>query len=191
MERPGSTSGQNVTGVPALDAAVKGNQPGRPVGHVADGVLGINLAVMNRLNLQLQHIWHLIRGDQLRAKGEKCGEILHNAQIPGIAADIVVALEDRLLGHVQNSGVAYNGVLPVLFRHIPAVLAHNDAQLRLGGGLLGLLQGGQFNLVIRPDEGIRHLEKAAGKTSGGGGSDVAGVVHIIQADPKDTLGVAV
>ena len=37
--------------------------------------------------------------------------------------------------------------MPVFLGHIPAVLPHNNAQLRLGGGFLGLLPE-----LVTPDE---------------------------------------
>ena len=43
--------GKHVAGVPALDARVQGNEAGRNVRHVIDGVLRVDLAVMDALDL--------------------------------------------------------------------------------------------------------------------------------------------
>ena len=161
------------------------------MGHIADGVLGIDLPVQDGLNLQLEHIGHLVGRDQLGAKGKEGGEVFDDAQVAGVALDVVVALEDGFLGHVQNGGVAHNGVLPVFLGNVPAILAQNHSQLRLGGGLLGLFQGRSLDLISRADQRVGHLEKAAGETLGRGGADVSGMVHIVQADAEDSLGVAV
>ena len=83
------------------------------MGHMVHGVFGVNLTVMNRLNLKLQHIGHLVGGNQLGSKGEEGGEIFNNGEVAGVSDDIVIAFQNGLLGHVQHGGVAYNSTLPV------------------------------------------------------------------------------
>ena len=191
MEGARGTGGQNISGKPALNAAVQRNQLGRLMHHVADHVLGIDLAVMDRLDLQLQHVGHLIRGDQLRSEGEEGGKILHDGQVAGIAAYIIVALEDRFLGHVENRGVSDDDLLPVLLGNVTAVLAQNDAQLRFGGGLLRLFEGWGPDLIAGSDQGISLLKKAARESGRGGGADISRMIQIVQADAKDAAGGAV
>ena len=65
------------------------------------------------------------------------------------------------------------------------------AQLRLGGGLLGLLQGGQLDLVPRADEGVRHFKEAAREALGRGVADVPRVLGVVQADAEDPPGIPV
>ena len=161
------------------------------MGHVAHQIFGVYLAVAHGLDLQLQHIRHLIGCDQLGTEGEKGGEVFHDTQVAGVAADIVVALQDGLLGHVQDGGIAHDGVLPVLLGHIAAVLAHDDPQLRLGGSLLGFLQSRKLDFIGGANQSVSHLKEAAGEPGGGGRADVAGMVHIVQPDAEDPLRVAV
>ena len=46
-----STGGQNITCIPALDAAMQGYQSGRAVGHIVNDVLGVHFAVEHRLKI--------------------------------------------------------------------------------------------------------------------------------------------
>ena len=92
VESPGRSGGQHVARVPALDGRVKGYEAGRNVGHMIHGVLGVHLSVQDGLDVQFQHIRHLIRRYQLRTEREECGEILHDGKITGVAGNIIVAL---------------------------------------------------------------------------------------------------
>lgn len=47
VEGPGGAGGQDVAGVPALNAAVEGYQPGGAVGHIGHHVFGINFPVVD------------------------------------------------------------------------------------------------------------------------------------------------
>lgn len=54
VERARGAGGEHVAGVPALDARVQGNEAGRNVRHVIDGVLRVDLAVVDALDLELE-----------------------------------------------------------------------------------------------------------------------------------------
>ena len=191
VERARGAGGEHVAGVPALDARVQGNEAGRNVRHVIDRVLRVDLVVVDALDLELEHVGHLVGRDELGAEGEERREVLDDGQIAGIAGHEVVALEDGFLGHVEDRGVADDGALPLLLGNVTAVAAHDDAEFRLRGGLLCLLELGQQDVVIRANERIRHLEEAAGEARGRGVADVLGVVGVIEADAEDALGIAV
>ena len=70
--------GENVTCIPALDAAVQGNEARRAMCHICDHVFRMNFAVMNALYIQFQDIWNLIRCYELRSKGEEGREVLYD-----------------------------------------------------------------------------------------------------------------
>ena len=143
VERARGAGGEHVAGVPALDARVQGNQAGGQMCHMIDRVLRVDLAVVDALDLELEDVGHLVGRDELGTEGEERREVLDDGQIAGIAGHEVVALEDGFLGHVEDRGVADDGALPLLLGNVAAVAAHDDAELRLRGGLLRFLELGQ------------------------------------------------
>ena len=85
VESPGRSGGQHVARIPALDRGMQGDQAGRAVGHVGDHVLRVNFAVVHALDFQFQHVRDLIGGHELRAEGEEGREVLHDAEVTGVA----------------------------------------------------------------------------------------------------------
>ena len=92
VERARGAGGEHVAGVPALDARVQGNEAGRNVRHVIDGVLRVDLAVVDALDLELEDIGHLIRCYELRSKGEERREVLDDAEVSRISCHIIISL---------------------------------------------------------------------------------------------------
>ena len=170
---------------------MQGDQAGRAVGHVGDHVLRIDLAVVHALHFQLQNVRHLVRGHQLGPEGEERGEILDDRQVAGVALHEFVALQDGFLRHVEDGRVAGDYVQPVFFGNVSAVFSENDAQFRFRRRAAGFLQFRQTDVVSGADEGVCHLEEAAGEPLWRRHTDVAGVIHVVQADAEDAAGVAV
>ena len=170
---------------------MQGDQAGRAVGHVGDHVFRIDLAVVHALHFQLQNVRHLVRGHQLGPEGEERGEVLDDRQVAGVALHEFVALQDGFLRHVEDGRVAGDRVQPVLFGNVSAVFPEDDAQLPLCRRAAGFLQFRQTDVVSRAYEGVRHLKETAGKALGRRHADVAGVIHVVQADAEDAAGVAV
>ena len=73
------SGGKDVSGVPALDAAVQGYQTRRSVGHVCYCVVCMNFTVVNTLDQKFIDIRYLIRGYQLRTEGEEGREVLYDS----------------------------------------------------------------------------------------------------------------
>ena len=81
-------------GIPALDTRMQRHQARRPVCHIGDDVLCVHLAVVNALDLQSEHVRHLIRRHELRPEREERREVLDDRQVARIALDVFVALQN-------------------------------------------------------------------------------------------------